>query len=141
MLGQYYEDDSKQQYWNEPYITWYDSEHKKSATTVTKAEKAATIAGRLCNMYTVVETLYVYNSNGAVSSDATIRKAWYDPETNVTMRVEEYDRVYGLRYAAEITEIEYGKVTVIQIDKILENYLKSYTPKDISNDDDPGYSW
>ena len=137
MIGQYYEADSKSNYWNEPYTQWYGSQ-KISTTTVSKADNNLTIAGRLCNMYTVTQTLYL--ANGA-SSDHTVRKAWYDPETNVTMRVEEYDGVYGLRYTAEITEIEYGKVTVVQLDKILDDYLKTHSPTDVSNDENPGWNW
>jgi len=136
MLEQYYRGDSKSNYWNEPYTQWYGSQ-KISTTTVSKADNERTIAGQLCNMYTVTKTLFL--ANGA-SSDLTVRKAWYDPKTNVTMRVEEYD-AYGLMYVVEITEIEYGKVTVGQLDKILENYLKSHTPKDVSQDESPGWDW
>jgi hypothetical protein len=137
MLAQYYEADSKDDFWDAPY-TEYAGGYKISTTTVTKVDKAATIAGRLCNMYTVTTTLFLANGN---SMDFIVRKAWYDPETNVTMRVEEYDSVYGLRYTAEISEIEYGKVTVAQLDKILDDYLKTRNPTDVSDDENPGWDW
>jgi hypothetical protein len=135
MLELYYGLDSRQNYWNEPYTKWYGSV-KISTTTVHKTENAKTIAGRLCNAYTVVETLY----SGDTSMDFTQRKVWYDPETNLAMRLEAYD-VYGLSYIVEITEIEYGKVTVGQLDKILDDYLKTHSPADVSDDENPGWDW
>lgn len=72
--------------------------------------------------------------------DFPVRKVWYDPETSLAMRVEEYD-TYGLRYTVEITEIEYGKVTVAQLDKILDSYLKTHNPTDVSDSENPGWDW
>jgi hypothetical protein len=135
MLEQYYGGDSKSNYWDEPFTHWV-GDIKISTTFVTKLEKERTVAGRLCNMYTVTETFFSGNS----SMDFTVHKVWYDPETSLTMRVEEYD-AYGLSYLVEITEIEYGKVTVAQLDEILDNYLKTHKPTDVSDDENPGWNW
>ena len=59
------------------------------------------------------------------------------------MRYEEYTPTNEnlLRYWFEVTEIAYGKVTVSAMDAIFNDYLKKYTPKDISDDEEPGVNW
>jgi hypothetical protein len=113
--------------------------------SVTKIEKAVTVAGVLCDEYTVrvqrEETDYI------------AYRMLHDPTHDVTMSYKSYE--YYARWGAagviergtyddywfEITEIEYGKVKQSDIDAILNEWLKTHTPTDISDDDEHGANW
>jgi hypothetical protein len=113
--------------------------------SVARTEKAATVAGILCDEYTVRvqrrETDYI------------AYRILHDSKHDVTMSYKSYK--YYARWGApgviergtyddywfEITEIEYGKVKQSDIDAILNDWLKTHTPKDISDDSEPGADW
>jgi hypothetical protein len=120
---------------------WETASGKESGTgypqTLKKASKTRTIAGVVCDEYTIETTItpldYTYVSV----------KAWYDPQTWVIMRYEKYDydnfegtirMDYRLTYWFEVESVEYGKVKQSDIDAILNEWLKTHTPKDTSED-------
>jgi len=115
--------------------------------TITKVSKTRTIAGVVCDEYTIE----IYPPECPESYVSV--KAWYDPQTWVTMRYEEYVDVYTIDFNGiphvgnrltfwfEIESIEYGKVKQSDIDAILNEWLKTHTPKDISNDSEHGSDW
>jgi len=129
---------SKTDFWNKEVET--GSQGGLTLTkTVNKYNEITVIAGRNCKSYSIHN---VYSMYGTVIEENESLRVWYDPETKVTMRVEGHINSSGFPVKFEITEIEYGKVTVNQIDKILENYLLQYpNNQDISNKEDAGAEW
>jgi hypothetical protein len=139
-IEKYFRIDKKANFWDTPYI-YQTSNGNYKMTRWRENESKKTIAGIQCDGYSVHEKHeYAASTN---NQEFILHKGWYDPQTNVVMRYEEYTTTNEnlLQYWFEINEIEYGKVTVSEMDAILNNYLKTNNPKDISTEEEPGTNW
>ena len=122
--------------WNQEVVTETQAGITLTST-LTKYDEITVIAGRNCKSYSIYNKQMVYDI--PVGEGEEIR-VWYDPETKVTMKAE--GKISNIVYKFEITEIDYGKVTIGQIDKKLEDYLLQYPNNtDISNQQDAGAGW
>jgi hypothetical protein len=120
--------------WDSPYIvegTGY------KVTTWRSDEEPKTIAGIQCSGYAI----HKKTEQGTLITENVLHKVWYDPQTNIPMRYEEYDSDNDMTYWFEITAIEYGTVTKNHIDTILNEWLETHDPTDISNYEYPGTDW
>jgi hypothetical protein len=117
-------------------------------------ENAATIAGRKCTKYACYSMSYIEISGqfmaGSHTNFVLWYSVWFDPETDIIMRFEVWDaevnmehiaQATDIKYRFEINEIEFNKVQKADIDAILNNYLSTHTPKDVSGDEEPGAGW
>jgi hypothetical protein len=136
-IQQYYRDDRLNDYWDSPDIY---SIGGYTETTWKEEEATRTIAGIQCTGYSI----HKRQQSGTTDIQEIMHKVWYDPATNITMRYEEYHTgVYDnhLDYWFQINEIEFGKVKPSDIDALLNDYLSTHSPTDISDDDEPGSGW
>jgi hypothetical protein len=134
----YYRHDKNQNYWTAPDI-YQITGYKR--TTYIEPENTRTIAGKQCPGYSV----NIKSEQGTSILDQVQYKVWYDPDTHVGMRYEDYSTgntsKNELSYSFEITNIEYGNVTKAQVDALLNAWLATHNPKDISDEDEPGSGW
>jgi hypothetical protein len=142
-VEQYYREDRTENYWDEPYV---DQSPNHTWTRWREIEEQRTIAGVVCEGYSVHEKHEF--ADALKNQEFILWYVWYDPETNVTMRYEEYrvpDPMLAfdnmLTYWFQIDEIEYGTVTVSEMDAILDSYLATNSPIDISDDEEAGVNW
>jgi hypothetical protein len=138
-IEQYYRDDRTENYWDTPYVY---SIGGYTETTWRTVEETRTIAGIQCTGYAIRKRY----QQGNIDVELVSHKVWYDPTTNVTMRYEEYDASSyylenHLDYWVQIDEIEYGKVKQADIDALLNDYLSTHNPTDISDHEEPGSGW
>jgi hypothetical protein len=135
-LEHYYYTDRTAKYWDSPDV-YGGAGWGFSITTWRKDEAGKTIAGVQCVGYSINETF----EQGTLYQEIVLHKVWYDAKTNVVMRYEEYNDDNELIYWFEINEIEYGKVKKEDLDAILNEWLKTNNPKDISGEDRAGEYW
>jgi hypothetical protein len=86
---------------------------------------------------------YIFNNREVNSSTGieynTHYTVYYDPATDLTMYYEEdFDKAINLggehhNKKFEVTEIEYGKTVKANIDAVLNEYLRTNNPKDVSD--------
>jgi hypothetical protein len=146
--------DRKADYWGKEVINegTQSGIHLVEGLRIDVQEDAATIAGIKCTKYSCYAMSYMEQSGNIIQGRTGFHlwySVWFDPETDIVMRFENWDyrnpeyNVWTgyIKYWFEINGIEFDKVKKEDIDTILNNYLSTHTPTDVSDDEARGSGW
>ena len=103
------------------------------------------IAGVNCKGYAFKQR--TVNTSAGTDVTLTYYTVYYDPATDLTMSYEEdFDKAVGMggehhNKKFVVTEIEYGKTKKADVDAVLNEYLSTHNPTNVSSNDNVGESW